>query len=306
MLKEVFLLALRTAIKTTLWLLKIMLPVTLLVTICNYYGWIEDISVYAAPLFSLMGMEGEAAIPFITSILTNLYAAIAVMASLGLDFRTVTILASMCLIAHNLIVECKIQQKAGSPIAFIAPLRIFTALITGYLLNMIIPADMSGKLFFPTVDEAYQSLGDLFLGWLRSSLMLAIQIFTIVFFMNAFQNILRHYNIIDKLQYLLRPVMSALLLPRSVSILWTISNTLGLTYGGMAIVEELDSGEVTIGESRLMNSSIAITHSLIEDSFLFVAIGVGALWVFIPRVIMSIVVVALHRVVKLYFKPKFL
>ncbi len=306
MIRDIFITYIRPTIRTALWLLKIMVPITLVVSICDYLGWIAIISQYATPLFSLMGMEGEAAIPFITSIFTNLYAAIAVMASMSLDFRTVTILASMCLIAHNIIVECKIQQKAGSPIAFIAPLRIMVALITGYLLNQILPADFTGALIFPPAKEIYTSFLDMLIGWVKSSVMLAVQIVIIVFLLNTLQNLMRKFNLIDKLIYPLTPIMTILGLPRSTSILWIISNTLGLTYGGMAIVEEVEKGDVSRGDSRLMNSSIAITHSLIEDSLLFIAIGVGALWVFVPRVIMSIIVVNIHKFIRKQFNPRFL
>ncbi len=304
MIKEILKKSLLTTIKTTTWLLKIILPVTLLVSICDYMGWIAAISEYATPLFALMGMKGEAAIPFITSVLTNLYAAIAVMASMSLDFRTVTILASMCLIAHNIIVECKIQQKAGSPIFYTAPMRIATALLAGYLLNIILPAEFTGTLLMPIAKAKYLSFMDMIIGWIKSSAMLVVQMVIIIFIMNLFQGFLRKFNIIDKLAYPLAPLMIILGLPRSTSILWIISNTLGITYGGMAIVEELERGYVNKKDAQLMNSSIAITHSLIEDSFLFIAIGVGAVWVFIPRIILSIFVVNLHKLFRILSNKK--
>lgn len=292
----------RPAVKTAIWLLKIMIPVTLAVSICDYLGWIERFSLFATPLFSFMGLEGKAAIPFVTGIFTNLYAAIAVMASLSMDFRTVTILATMCLISHNMIVECKIQQKAGSPIAFIAPLRIFSSLIAGFLLNKILPADYVGTLFMPVAKESYTTFGEVIMGWGYSTIMMSVQILIIVFTLNTLQNILRHYNLIEKMKRPLSPLMTLLGLPASTSILWIIANTLGLAYGGMAIVDELEKGDVSLPDVRIMNSSIALTHSLLEDSLIFIALGVGIFWVVLPRVIFSIIVVFLHKQFRSKFK----
>lgn len=287
--------SIRPAIKTVTWLLKIMIPVTLVVSICDYLGWIELFSQFATPLFSFMGLEGKAAIPFVTGIFTNLYAAIAVMASLSLDFRTVTILTSMCLISHNLIVECKIQQKAGSPVLYTALLRLCSSIAMGLVLNQLLPADYSGTLLMPVVQERYASVTALLTGWGYSTLMMAVQMVLIVFTLNVIQNMLRALNLIEKMKRPLAPLMAILGLPKSTSILWIIANTLGLAYGGMAIVDELNKGEVSLPDVRLMNSSIALTHSLLEDSLIFISLGVGIFWVILPRTILSIIVVFLHK-----------
>lgn len=295
LIKDILKRTIKTAIKTTWWLLKIMVPVTLCVSILDFYGIIEKFSVFATPLFSLIGLEGKAAIPFITAVFTNIYAAIAVMASLSLDFRTVTILATMILISHNMIVECKIQQKAGSPILYTASLRIISSFVAGYLLNIILPEDFTGTLLMPVAQDAYSTLGELLKGWGYSSLMMGLKIVMIVFLLNLLQNILRAFNLIEKLKVPLMPLMVILGLPTSTSILWIIANTLGLAYGGMAIADELDKGDVSIGDVRLMNSSIALTHSLLEDSMLFISIGIAVWWVILPRTILSIIVVYLHK-----------
>lgn len=287
--------SLSTSIKTTWWLLKIMIPVTLAVSICSYLGWIEKFSVLATPLFSLIGLEGKAAIPFITSIFTNLYAAIAVMASLSLDYRTVTILATMCLIAHNMIVECKIQQKAGSPIFFIAPLRIGMALISGFLLNKILPEGFTGTLLMPESESGYTSMLELIKSWAFSSVMMTIRIIAVVFALNVIQNTLKAFNLIEKMKCPLAPLMAVLGLPTSTSILWIIANTLGLAYGGIAIVDELEKGEVSLPDVRLMNSSIALTHSLLEDSLVFMSVGIGLIWIIVPRTLLSIITVIIHK-----------
>ena len=106
--------ALPKARKTIWWLLKIILPISLLVSLLQHYGIIAWVSGYLTPLFSIIGLPGESAIVFITSIFLSLYAPIAIIATLPLDMREITILALMCLISHNMIIESAVQKKTGS------------------------------------------------------------------------------------------------------------------------------------------------------------------------------------------------
>ena len=85
--------ALPKAGKTCLWLLKIILPISLLVRILQYSGILGQISDWLVPVFSLVGLPGETAIVFITSIFSPLYAPIALITSMSLGVREATILA---------------------------------------------------------------------------------------------------------------------------------------------------------------------------------------------------------------------
>ena len=75
------------------------------------------------------------------------------------------------------------------------------------------------------------------------------------------------------------------------SFLWFVAQTLGLTYGSAVMLEEVENKEITPYSANLLNFHIAINHSLLEDTLLFVAIGVPVLWITIPRIILAIIVV---------------
>ena len=51
--------ALPVAIKTSVWFLKIMLPVSLFVTLLSYFNILPYISSFASPLFTLIGLPGD-------------------------------------------------------------------------------------------------------------------------------------------------------------------------------------------------------------------------------------------------------
>ena len=287
------------AFKTIIWILKLMLPVTLLVACLNYLGTIEWLSIYLAPVFKFIGLSGEAVIVFLTAILLNIYAAIAVIATLGFDFRSVTLLAVMCLIAHNLIIETAIQKKTGASAAYMVILRLSMALFAGAMLNLILPQNMEGTLILDhiTPDTTPDSWGAVLAGWGLSMGRLVLQMSAFILGLNILQGILKEFGIIDWLTYPLRPLMKVFGLPTSTSFLWIVANCVGLAYGGMLMVSEIEKGQIRKQDARLFNTHVAISHSLLEDTLLFAAIGIGAFWLFIPRLVLAILAVWGQRLV---------
>jgi hypothetical protein len=57
------------------------------------------------------------------------------------------------------------------------------------------------------------------------------------------------------------------------------------------MIEAVEKKQITAQNAKLLNYHIAINHSLLEDTLLFVAIGVPAMWMIGPRFIIAIIVV---------------
>ncbi len=89
-------------------------------------------------------------------------------------------------------------------------------------------------------------------------------------------------------------------LPRNTAFLWIVANTLGLAYGAAVLIDETASGQITRQEAELLNRSIAICHSLLEDTLLFVAIGAWAFWISIPRMALAAAAVWTYRLWRLW------
>ena len=121
-----------------LWMLtKIILPVSCLVAVLDYYGIINSIAGFFAPAMSLFGLPGEATIALLLSFFVSFYAALGVITTLTLDAQQITILAVMIGICHELPVETVVCSYTGLRIPVSAALRLFTALAAGLLLNAI-------------------------------------------------------------------------------------------------------------------------------------------------------------------------
>ncbi|MBI4763409.1 MAG: nucleoside recognition protein [Deltaproteobacteria bacterium] len=107
----------KKGLRSSLGIIKVMLPVTLAVTLLKIsplLGWVSDA---CQPLMGLVGLRGETALPFILGSVLNLYVAIGAMIPLGLTAKETTILATMLLISHNLFVAegCCWKKKIPGP-----------------------------------------------------------------------------------------------------------------------------------------------------------------------------------------------
>lgn len=290
-LKGALLRGVMAGFRTGLWITKMMLPITFGVAMLKWMGVIGLLSEWFAPAFEYVGLTSEGVLVFITGALTNLYGAIALIATLGIDYRMATILAVMGLICHNLIVETVIQRKAGASVAYIVLLRVVGAIVAGVLLNQMLPADYSGELIIERQAGSTMALGSIMSEWFFSIVKLLPMMLLLIVSLNCLQQILREYRLIDYLTVPVKPLMRVFGLSGNSSFLWIVMNTLGLTYGGSVLIADCESGEISSHDARLLNTHVALSHSLLEDTLLFAAIGIGAFWLFVPRLVLSVIAV---------------
>lgn len=302
--------SIRPALKSAAWLLAIMVPVSLGVAILSYYG---VLAVLARPLegaFRLIGLPGEAALVFLTSIFLNIYSAIAVMAPLGLSTREVTILALMCLIAHNFFVEITVVRRTGSKPLRMTVLRVTAAVIGAIALNLVMPPSESTDAFVAEAEGvapatgalgalgALGGLGPVLADWAMETVRLIGTVVGIIVGLMIFTRLLEHFGIIRRISRAFRPVFRILGLPESAAFLWFVANTLGLAYGAAIMIEHVESGNLDRPTADLLNHHLVLSHSLLEDTLLFVAIGVGAGWIIVPRVVLATAAVWAVRILR--------
>lgn len=302
-LKNSILSALPKAAKTIIWLLKIILPISLAVSFLQYWGFITVLAGFLKPLFALIGLPGESAIVFISSLFLSLYAPIAIMTTLALDMREITILALMCLISHNLFIESAVQQKTGTSAVIMFVLRIITSFIGAAFLNYFLPEKI-GNSFVQTTAPVFANYAEMLIFWLQNSGWLILKIVLIVSGLMILQNLLKEYKIIDLISKLFAPFMKVMGLTPESSFLWFVSQIVGLTYGSAIMIESVEKHEISPRSAMLLNYHIAINHSLLEDSLLFAAVGVPVGWIIGPRFLLAFIAVWTFRFIIRVFKGK--
>jgi hypothetical protein len=230
-------------------------------------------------------------------VLINLYSAIATMAELSLDLREVTILALMGLTAHNFLVEIAVLSSGSSNAARMTILRLLGALLVGVALGRILPESLSAELpafglgIGVGVDPTGSTFGGAVAGWAVSAGQLVARVALIVVLLMIGEQLLRDYGVTGWLSRRSRPLMRVFGLPDNVAFLWAVSNTLGLAYGAGVLRRELKGGEISERDGDLFCHHVALSHSLLEDTLLFVGLGVPALWLIVPRLVLAIVAV---------------
>jgi len=289
-----FITSLKPAFKTIRWLLSIMIPVSFAVMLLDYSGFLFWLAGYTGPLAKLIGLRGESVLVLLSSGLLNIYSAVATIQSLTFTGREITILALMCLISHNLIIETAVQKKTGSSALWMVMLRITAAIIGGYLLNLILPGE-------PTVNSSktivHTQLSFLVIlkPWIYSTLWLIAKAIMIIIGLNFLQRVMDEFSITIWLSKLMSPLLRLFGLPTQASFMWLIANVIGLAWGSAILIEQAEQGKISRQEANLLNHHIAISHSLLEDTLLFVAIGVSAGWIIFPRLFLAFVAVWLYR-----------
>lgn len=285
--------ALPQGTKTALWLLKLTIPVSFAVFLLDFFGILNVIAGWVAPLFKLIGLSGQASIVLITSFFTNIYSVIAVMTTLGIGHREGIILAVMCLISHALIVETAIQKRTGSTPWRMVVIRLLASFIAAWMLNLILPAEAisASENMVRSVGEFTPALQH----WLLNMLQTTLKIVILVNLLLIIQKILNEFGLIKWILMPFTPLLKVMGLPSSTGFLWVVANTVGLGYGGAIMISETEDGKLSREDADLLNHNIAISHSQLEDPLLFVAIGYPLGILIWPRVLLAIVFVWLRR-----------
>lgn len=122
---------LKKGFKTSLYLARILLPFYFLMELLKGSIILSYISKIFAPLMKYFGLPGEAALAFAAGNLINLYAALAIMIPLNLDWKQISVMGLMLGIAHNVVVEGAILKEMGTKYIFLTLARFVLALFAG-------------------------------------------------------------------------------------------------------------------------------------------------------------------------------
>ena len=282
--------AVRPSLKTSWWLLKIMLPISLAVRLLQYYGVIEWCAQWLNPVFQYLGLPGASAIAFLTGASVTTYACLAVMMSMALTMRQATIIAIMVLICHALPLECTVVKKVGSKPFRMGLIRIAGAFMAALYLNMVLP-EMNAPFGHVTASDVTITLGSVLQEWLISSVKLVIMIMGIIYSLTVVQRMMDDLGLMYQLVRPIQPLMRFFGLPRNAAYLWLVGNVLGISYGSAMMISLEESGQITKEEANEVNYHLIMNHSMLEDTMVFATAGVSAVWILSTRILFALLLV---------------
>ncbi len=292
------------------WMLKILLPISLLTSLLAWSNWINSLDFLLEPVMGVVGLPPMAAIPLIAGLLTGIYGGIAAMASLTLTVDQMTLLAIFLLISHNLIQEGVIQSKSGLPFIKATLVRLVASIFTVIVVSRFIGHETATNALTDAPVIIQATFFSMIKTWTVTTLVLSGKMLVIVMMLMLILEFMKSYNLIDHVVSMMAPVLKVFGLRKQTGFLWITAAIFGLTYGAAVIVEEAKEGKFSEDELERLQLSIGINHSIIEDPVVFLSLGIGPFWLLVPRLAAAIIAVQLFIIIKKLISlpcfPKFL
>jgi len=285
------------------WICKIIIPFSFLVMLLQWSGWLHHAEVVLQPLIGWLGLPSEAALPIISGMAINIYAAIATMTVIPFSTAQMTLIAVFVLIAHNLFMEGIIQHRSG-----MNGIRITLVRIAGAVVTVIIVS-----FFFSDTSQSVSVTGSITTGgpflpalqqWAIDAALLLARIFGIIMAVMITLEGMTVLGWTDRLYAVSRPFIRFLGLSDRTTILWVTAVVFGLMYGAAVIQERAKQGDLTKTELEHLHVSVGINHSMVEDPVLFMALGINGFWLWVPKLVMAAVAVYTFRAVG-YFTRRY-
>lgn len=295
-------LLLAQTVRLSIALFKIMVPVSIATRILEQLGAVEILGRALAPVMETFGLPGPTGLVWATAVLTNLYGGTAVFLSLAptlnLTVAQVSILGTMMLIAHAVPVEGAIARKAGVRFPATVVLRVGGALACGWLLSLFYALTGLGQEAAKMIWNAGER-DTSWAGWAAGTAKGLVAIFFILLALLFLLRVLERIGVTALLVKLFQPVLRALGIGGVAAPVTILGMTLGVTYGGGIIIHEARAGHIGPRDVFACVSLMGLSHSLIEDTLLIMALGGQAVAVLGGRVAFSVATVAiLARVVR--------
>ena len=286
------------------WMIKILVPISFLTALLAWSGWIEKGQFIIQPLMDWLSLPAVAALPLLIGMLTGIYGGIAAMVVLPLTTEQMTLIAIFLLMAHNLIQEGVIQGKSGINPAKATVFRLICATLTVMVVAIFLDIDTSVQTAPISSEVMRQSFWPMVWRWALASSKLCIKIFFIIMTILITLEVIKKIGWIEHIVRVGKPILKTLGLSEKAGILWMTAALFGLAYGAAVIVEEANEGHLDKKELEALHLSIGINHSLIEDPALFLALGVSAFWLWIPRLITAVIAVRFFSFYHLFLKKR--
>ncbi len=294
---EVLKTGVRKGLSSGWFLLKVTIPTSLVVSCLDYFGFISWLAGYFKPAMKLFGLPGEAAFALASGALLNVYSGIAVITSLPgvFTWRDLNIIAVMMLISHALIVETAIQKKCGMKVRTIIFTRLFSSALAGLAIFWLFPNPGPLMNFTSQPSAADQTFAAFLLNWTKGTSFLIVQILLILLTLMVTYEILNYYRVVRRFSAWISPLLRLLALSPDSAFIWVAGTFIGLGYGSGIIIPEVEKGDIDRDEVARINLSLAISHSWLEDTLLFVVIGAHWLLVLVPRIVLSIAAIHVYN-----------
>lgn len=283
---------LKTGLETTWILGKIIFPVTLIVTILSHTPLIDWVIYLCTPLMQWIGLPGEAAIPLVLTNLLNPYAGIGAILTLDLTVKEVFILAIMMSFSHNLLIETAVAAKVGIRPSVAIGVRLGLAIVSAILIHWLWQGGGSPAQYgiIPSSNEMEIS-GWLAIIWqgLQTAVLGILQVTFIVIPLMVLIQWLKDCKFLDIFTRWMKPVTKMLGLAPNTATVLSSGLLIGLAFGAGLIIQAVKEEHISKKDMYLLFIFLVTCHAVIEDTLIFIPLGIPVWPLLLIRLISAIV-----------------
>jgi len=285
----------------TTWILgKVVFPITVIMTILKYTPVIDWVIYLFTPLMEWVGLPGEAAIPLVLGNLLNLYAAIGAILSLDLTVKHVFILAVMLSFSHNLIIETAVAKQIGVKANVMIGVRISLALLSAFIISHLWNGGSEAAQYGMVISAEQTPDSWVGIGLLafKTAIIGIWQIALIVFPLMIGIQILKDVHAIEYLAKWSNPLTKMLGLSSGKTSIPLLAGIIfGLAYGAGVIIQSAKEESLSKKDLYLLSIFLVSSHAVVEDTVIFIPLGINVIPLLVIRVIVAFIVTMLTAIV---------
>lgn len=282
---------LKVGLRTTWTLGKIIFPITVLVVILQHTPVLPWLIKLVAPFMGIFGLSGEAAIPLVLGNTLNLYAAIAGILSLEMTVKEVFIIAVMLSFSHNIFIETGVALKVGVKLWIVVVVRYGLAILSGIVINLLWKG--GGETARYGMSPQITAVPD---GWLEIGLLGVqkasfgvLQLALIVIPLMIFVQLLKDRNYLQKFSEKVAPFTKVIGVQPNASTTLVAGLVIGLAYGAGVMIQAVQEDGVSKKDATLVFIFLVACHAVIEDTLIFIPLGIPILPLLIIRIVTAFV-----------------
>lgn len=276
----------------TAWKLsKFIFPITFFVTLLQFtpvLPWLIDM---IAPLMSVLGLPGEAAIPLVLGTMLNLYSGIAGILSLELTVKEVFTLAVMLSFAHSMFIETAVALRVGVKLWVVLTVRFGLAIVSALAIRFLWNGgdEIAKYGLMPEKAADPEGWGEIIVHALQTASFGILQLILIVFPLMIVVQYLRDYGFLAKFSERLAPFTKVIGVAPNTSTTLVTGLVIGLAYGAGVMIQAVQEDGVSKRDATLVFIFLVACHAVVEDTLIFMPLGIPILPLLLIRVVTAFV-----------------
>ncbi|MEH7350024.1 nucleoside recognition domain-containing protein [Gottfriedia acidiceleris] len=270
---------------------KIIFPISFILTIIKETALMDWFVHILEPLMSFIGLKGDAALVLVLGNVLNLYAALGAMLPMDLTVKEALILAVMLSFSHNLFVETTVATAVGVRASFVVLVRIGFAILSAICIHFF----WSGGTEIvhkgiAVAESANQSGWDIVYTAIISSLMGILNLIKIVFPLMLVIQIAKDFGWMNYITKLLSPFTKLIGVEAKAGVTLAAGLFFGLAFGAGVMIQAVEEDGVSKRDLYLVFLFLVACHAVVEDTLLFIPLGIPVLYLFLIRFFVALVV----------------